>query len=619
MKKLNFLLIFLLFSSYCYAENIEQVDKAFSLSSEKQELNLEDLFSSSSNAKQLPITQQEFLPHEQAFVFYADTRNPDNLILQWQIADGYYLYQHKFKFSIKGEGALGKPQMPPAVTKTDAVYGDTLVYQQPLLEIIIPLEQNEKTEAIIVEYQGCADAGLCYPPITQVVNLSTSQPTEIQEKSTAPIAEQDRIAESLVKDNIFYVLIAFFGFGLLLSLTPCVFPMIPILSSLIVGQGEQVTTQKSLVISVIYVLAMAVTYAIAGVIAGLVGENLQATFQNQWVLISFSLVFIILSLSMFGFYELQIPSTLQTKLSKISHRQESGTFTGVAIMGVLSALIVGPCIAAPLAGALIYIGKTGDALLGGLALFSMSLGMGVLLIMVGVSAGHLLPKAGTWMNVVKSVFGVLLLAVAIWMLDRVLSTQISMMLWASLLIISAIYMNALDTLKISASGWHKLWKGLGIILLTYGILLIIGAASGRGTLLRPLQGIGSAVSATSQKTHLFKQIKGLEGFNRELTAAQGRYVMLDFYADWCVSCVEMEQFTFTDSGVQTLMSKAVLLQADVTANDAQDKELYKHFGIFGPPAILFFTPDGQEKTAYRVVGFMPADEFRQHLTQVFQP
>jgi len=619
MNKINLLFLLFLLSICGHAEETRQVDQAFSFPDEKQELSLDDLFSSSSNANPSPITQQEFLPHEQAFVFYVDIQNPDNVIFQWQIADGYYLYQHKFKFSIKGKGALGKPQMPPAVRKTDAVYGDTQVYQQPLLEISLPIEKNEDIQAIIVEYQGCADAGLCYPPITQVVNLSSSPTTEIQGESTTPIAEQDRIAESLAKDNIFYVLIAFFGFGLLLSLTPCVFPMIPILSSLIVGQGEQVSTQKSLFISIIYVLSMAFTYAIAGVIAGLVGENLQATFQNQWILISFSLIFVILSLSMFGFYELQIPNTLQTKLSKISHRQESGTFTGVAIMGVLSALIVGPCIAAPLAGALIYIGKTGNALLGGLALFSMSLGMGVLLIFVGVSAGHLLPKAGAWMDAVKSVFGVLLLAVAIWMLDRVVSAQISMMLWASLLIVSAIYMNALDNLKIGASGWHKLWKGLGFILLIYGILLVIGAASGRGTLLRPLQGIGSVVGATTQKTHLFKQIKGLEGFKREMEAAQGRYVMLDFYADWCVSCVEMEQFTFTDQKVQALLSEAVLLQADVTANDAQDKELYKHFGIFGPPAILFFAPDGQEKAAYRVVGFMPADEFYQHVTQVLTP
>jgi thiol:disulfide interchange protein DsbD len=556
----------------------------------------------------------EFLQVDEAFVFSAEFPSPSYLVLRWKIAEGYYLYRDKLTFSLQGDGELGTPQLPPSILQKDPLFGDVQIYRQPLLEITVPIEtEGLQAVTLSVNYQGCAVAGLCYPPTTKVVDLQLG-------KSSA-MSEQDQLANLLANANILYTLIVFFGLGLLLSLTPCVFPMIPILSSIIVGQGQQITIYRAFIMSLVYVLAMALTYAIAGVLTGLAGENLQAAFQNPWVLVSFALVFVVLSLSMFGFYELQIPNALQTKLTHLSNRQQGGTLIGVAIMGILSALIVGPCVAAPLVGALIYIAQTGDAVLGGLALFVMSLGMGIPLIIVGISAGHFLPKAGGWMDSVKAVFGVMLLAVAIWMLERIIAGQVTMLLWATLLIVSAVYMGALDKLSTGMSGWHKLWKGVGLILLVYGILLMIGAASGNVNPLQPLHNLSvshTSSEAASQATPQFKPIKGVSGLERELAAAQNKRVMLDFSADWCISCKEMEHFTFSDAGVQEALAHFVLLQADVTPNDAQDKALYKRFGIFGPPAIIFFDTNGQEQRNYRVVGFMAADEFLQHLKKVIQ-
>ena len=564
----------------------------------------------------------EFLKAEEAFVFSAEFSDPAYIIARWKIAEGYYLYRDKLQFLLESGGELGTPQLPPSIFKHDPIFGDVQIYKQPLLELIIPIQTvGLNTLDFKVKYQGCAFAGYCYPPTTQVVNLTLSS------NKGGDIPEQDRLANLLANANVLYTLMVFFGLGLLLSLTPCVFPMIPILSSLIVGQGKEVTTYKAFMMSIVYVLGMAFTYAIVGALTGLLGENLQAAFQNPWVLVSFALIFVVLSFSLFGFYELQLPSRLQTKVTNLSNRQQSGTLIGVAIMGVLSALIVGPCVAAPLVGVLIYIGQTGDAVLGALTLFTMSLGMGVPLIIIGISAGHFLPKKGDWMNTVKSVFGVMLLAVAIWMLGRVLPGQVTMLLWASLLIISAVYMGTLDKLDADTSGWYKLWKGLGFILLVYGVLLIIGAASGNMNPLQPLQNMGKNNHSTETRSDeatvafQFKPIKGVEGFERELAAAkeQNKPVILDFYADWCVSCKEMELFTLGDPQVQKLLANFVLLQADVTPNDEQDKALYKRFEIFGPPAILFFDTNGQEKKSYRVVGFVAAEEFRQHLKKVIQP
>jgi thiol:disulfide interchange protein DsbD len=431
------------------------------------------------------------------------------------------------------------------------------------------------------------------------------------------VSEQDQIAEVLKGGNLWLIVAAFFGFGLLLAFTPCVFPMIPILSGIIAGQGPDITTRKAFTLSVVYVLAMALTYTVAGVLAGLFGANLQAVFQNPWILSGFALVFVALAFSMFGFYDLQLPSSLQSKLAEMSNKQEGGTLIGVAIMGLLSALIVGPCVAPPLFGALIYISQTGDAVLGGVALFALSLGMGAPLIAIGTSAGKLLPRAGAWMDAVKAVFGVLLLAVAILLLERILPAALSMLLWGLLLICSAVYMGALTQLPAGVSGWSMLWKGLGVFLLIYGALMLVGAAAGGKDTIQPLRGLAVGGAGGGGGEHAaFKRVKTVADLDRELAAAAaaGKPVMLDFYADWCVSCKEMERYTFSDAAVIQEMGRFALLQADVTANDAADQELMQgRFGIPGPPAMLFFDSAGSELRNFRLVGFKPAAEFAEHL------
>jgi thiol:disulfide interchange protein DsbD len=396
--------------------------------------------------------------------------------------------------------------------------------------------------------------------------------------------------------------------------------MIPILSSIIVGHGEKITARRGFILSLVYVIAMALTYTVAGVFAGLFGENLQAAFQNAWILSAFAAVFVLLSLSMFGFYDLQMPAFIQSKLTDVSNRQKGGSLTGVAVMGFLSALIVGPCVAAPLAGALIYIGQTGDAVLGGLALFALSLGMGAPLIAIGTGAGKLLPTVGPWMDKIKAVFGVMLLAVAIWMLERILPGQVTLVLWAMLLILSSVYLRALDGLAVEATGWSRLWKGMGVMSLVYGVLLLIGAASGAKDPLQPLQNVFAAQSSGTalhgQHAELpFKPIKTVDDLDSQLAAAarQGSPVMVDFYADWCTSCKEMEKYTFARPEVQQALAGMLLLQADVTANDDADKALLKRFKLIGPPSILFFDASGKERKELSLVGYKPADEFVQHV------
>jgi thiol:disulfide interchange protein DsbD len=395
--------------------------------------------------------------------------------------------------------------------------------------------------------------------------------------------------------------------------------MVPILSGIIAGEGDRMTTGRAFWLSLVYVLAMAVTYTVAGVLAGLFGQNLQATFQNPWILGAFVAVFIALALSMFGFYELQLPSRWQTRLTEQSNRQEGGRLGGVAVMGFLSALIVGPCVAPPLAAALIVIGSTGSPVLGGAALFSLSLGMGVPLILFGVSAGKFLPRAGQWMNAVKAVFGVGLLALAIWMLERILPGGVIMLLWGLLAIACAVYLGALERIPEGASGWRRLWKALGVSLLLAGAIELLGAASGGDNWLRPLGHLRLAGGAAPAAEHAeFQRIKSLQDLEAAVAEASGagRPAMLDFYADWCVECIRMERNTFPAPEVQTLLDRMAPLQADVTANDELDRALMAEYGIIGPPAILFFDRRGREMEAYRLVGYFDAETFSAHLQRV---
>lgn len=583
---------------------------------------------------------EEFLPPDEAFQLNVAAVSDNKVAVSVVIADGYYLYREKFAFESATTGISILPyQLPAGDIKEDEFLGRTEVYHA---KFAIDLELSGSSAGskfqLIAKYQGCAEKGICYPPVSKTVNLELGEagsvspalaeagnPKEVSAGKVSVDAAADEISEEqsviamLSEGSIGSTILAFFLFGLALSLTPCVFPMIPILSGIIVGQGTDITRKKSFTLSVVYVLGMTIMYTIAGMLAGLTGELLSSAFQNPWVLGGSAAVFVLLSFSMFGFYDLQLPASLQTRLTETSNNIPGGAYSGVFVMGALSALIVGPCVAAPLSGALLYIGQTGDFMLGGVALFVMSLGMGVPLLLIGASAGSLLPKAGAWMNAVKAVFGVLMLAVAIWLLERILPSSIILALWAALLIISAIYMRALETLPAAASGWQRFWKGTGIVVLLYGIALLFGSLTGATDVFNPLEKLTGSTQYVSMDSSSgraegglkFEEIKGVEEFDKALAAAvsEGKPVFVDFYADWCVECVRMENTTFKSPNVIAALAGYRLLRLDVTANDDIDKQVLKKFNLFGPPALLFFGTDGREIKHMRVIGYQDANEF----------
>ena len=567
-------------------------------------------------------TQADLLPAEQAFRFFAVVNDTGALKVTWEIAPGYYLYREKIRLELSSIAGsrLGDYTIPRGTAIHDEAFGQVEIFHEQL-SFELPLLRSQataQTVTLLANFQGCADRGVCYPPMSQKIDLELPAAPINDAVITPKLSEQDQIVSSLKQDSLAMTLLSFFGFGLLLSLTPCIFPMIPILSGIIVGHGNHITTSRAFLLSLCYVIASALTYTVFGILAALFGGNLQATFQQPWIIGLFSGIFVLLSLSMFGFYELEIPNSLKTKLHNSSVRHRDGSLWGVAIMGALSSLIVGPCVAAPLAGALIYIGQTGNAVLGGSALFAMGMGMGMPLLLLGASAGKILPKAGSWLYATKAVFGVIMLAVAVWMMSRILPATIIMLLWAMLLILPAIYLKAIDPLPEQCSGWQKLWKGLGLMMLAYGLLLLIGFSMGNNNPLKPLQGMGvNNVQAAEQGLN-FKRVASLAALETEIQQANARHqiVMLDFYADWCISCKEMEAYTFTDAKVKQALAGVVLLQADVTNNNADDQALLAKFNLIGPPAILFFGADGKESPQHRVIGFQDAETFTQTVQQV---
>jgi thiol:disulfide interchange protein DsbD len=574
-----------------------------------------------------PATQEDLLPPDQAFRFSAAVGDANTLQVNWQIAPGYYMYRDKTKLELIDAGGtqLGAYQLPHGEPKEDPEFGQVEVFHDEL-NFDLPLNrggQAAQKVTLKASYQGCAERGVCYPPMSKEVKLDlpvAQQVAAATAKPQAPVSEQDRIVQLLKQDSLGMTLASFFGFGLLLSFTPCIFPMIPILSGIIVGH-RAITTLRAFSLSLSYVVASALTYTLFGILAALFGGNLQTTFQQPWIIAAFSAVFVLLSLSMFGFYHLELPKSWQAKLHNSSERHRDGSLWGAAIMGSLSSLIVGPCVAAPLAAALIYIGQTGDAVLGGTALFAMGMGMGAPLLLVGASAGKLLPKAGAWLNATKGVFGVIMLAMAVWMLSRILPPAVTMLLWAMLLIIPSIYLSAIDPLPEHSSGWRKLWKGVGLIMLAYGLLLLIGVSGGATNPLKPLQGVlisGASAESKKQEGIVFRRVANLKELEQRIreASAQGRTVMLDFYADWCISCKEMEAYTFTDPKVKQALADFVLLQADVTENSEQDQALLAKFQLIGPPAILFFGPDQQERTAQRVIGYQDSGTFIETLQRI---
>ncbi len=556
----------------------------------------------------------DFLMPNQAFKPYAKVNDRQQIITGVKIAKSIYLYEKELKIELlEPKGLYIKSIEAPTAVEHE---GEKVFLQTP--EFVLTLGKDDSLSGIVdakvkIVYQGCSEEGLCYEPSEKVLSVKIDvsklgNAKESKEQTTAQKSETDMIADTIKSSSFFVVLATFFVFGVLLSLTPCVFPMIPIISGLIVSQGEGLTTKKAFFLSLVYVLAMALAYTIAGVLAGLFGANLQAALQNPWVVYSFAAVFVALALSMFGYYELKLPDALVSKVSQNSNR--SG-FVGVAIMGFLSALIVGPCVAAPLAGALVYIGQTGDALLGGAALFTMSLGMGLPLIVVGVSAGKFMPKPGAWMTLVNAIFGVLMLGVAIWMLEKVVSYEVIVLLYSFLGIGFGLYLGALT------QEGHIFKRTVAFLLFIYSVALFVGVLAGNASMTKPLGFLTakekSHVSAQNANALEFQVVKNKEELQKLLDANRGKKVLLDFSAAWCTACKELEEVTFKDPAVQKKMREFVLIRADLTENSKEQKELAKAYGVFGPPVILLFDKSGKLLESKRIVGFVEPELFLQRV------
>ena len=558
----------------------------------------------------------EFLMPDEAFKPYAKVTQKAQIEAGVTLGKDIYIYADKMNVELQGTTLKIKEIQKPTSVDHE---GEQVYLISP--NIVVTLENPQgltgvQNFTLLLSYQGCSEMGLCYNPYVKEFSLSIDvsklSSSELSVVEKIELSESDMIADTIKSGHISMILLTFLGFGLLLSMTPCVFPMIPIISGVIVSQGEGLTTRKAFALSVVYVLAMAVAYTIAGVLAGLFGANLQAALQMPWVIYSFSLVFVALAFSMFGFYELKLPDALVAKVSSGSDR---GGYIGVAIMGFLSALIVGPCVAAPLAGALVYIGQTGDAVLGGMALFSMSIGMGLPLIAVGVSAGKFMPKPGAWMTMVSAIFGVMMLGVAIWMLEKILDPSIIMIMYSILGIGFSLYLGVFE------KDHHFFKHSVAMIIFIYSVSLFIGFLAGSSSMLKPLGFLNQpaiiqtgAVGNTKELS--FTVVHSIQELDAVLADNEGKKILLDFSAEWCTSCKELEEITFKDADVMKKMSEFVLVRADVTANTDQEKELSQKYGVFGPPVLIFFDESTQVQKSKTIVGFIEPDEFLAHLNSL---
>ncbi len=594
----------------------------------------QSIFDTSSSS--LFSNDDEFLKVDQAFSFNFDQQN-DQLHISFNISEGYYLYRHQFKFTVN-DASYSNIDLPIGLNHEDEFFGVQQIYKEQL-NFTINIEQANEDASITIRYQGCADKGLCYPPTKQVIALdsvlahyisndttavlsaltTSNDNTSLAEQKTKNIdqvtssSEQHQLADMLKQDSLILTLIAFFVGGLLLSFTPCVFPMYPILTGIIVGQGKALTTKKAFTLSFFYVQGMAVTYTLLGIVVALAGAQFQAIFQHPFVLIALSVLFIFLALSMFGIFNLALPASWQNKLNNLSNRQKGGSIAGVVMMGVISGLVASPCTTAPLTGALLYISQTGDVVLGASALYALSLGMGLPLLILGSSGGKLLPKAGAWMNIIKNVFGLLLLAVPIFLLERIIPEIASQALWAILVLGAASYFYVSNIIGNKRGFWF------GARSLIIFLMLFVGANMAY-QLVAPNQNLPAVESNTTQKVQHFTQVKTLEELQAAITQAniQGKTVMLDLYADWCIACKEFEKYTFSDSKVQKALANSVLLQIDLTDTGAKKNiTLMEHFNVFGLPSILFFNLQGKELSQQRITGFMDAEEFSAHVSAIF--
>ncbi|WP_421328757.1 protein-disulfide reductase DsbD [Aeromonas veronii] len=550
----------------------------------------------------------KFLQVDEAFQIESEQRG-DQLLLTLHIADDYYLYRHSLRF--KGNNlTFSEPTLPEGTEHEDDFFGKTRVYYQQV-SIAVPLKEVGENATLRVRYQGCTD-GLCYPPTDKLIDVAplvtaTTASTADTAQSVAPVSQQDQLAAALGHQGFWLSIVAFFALGLGLAFTPCVFPMYPILTGIIAGAGHRLSTGRAFLLSFVYVQGMAVTYTLLGLVVASAGLKFQAALQHPYVLIGLSVMFVLLALSMFGLYTLQLPSSLQTRLSGLSNRQQGGSVVGVAIMGMISGLVCSPCTTAPLSGALIYVAQSGDLWLGGAALYALSLGMGLPLLLLGTSGGKLLPKAGAWMDVIKQLFGFALLAVPLLLLSRLWSDQVTTLAWLGwgLLLCGYLYHH-------NQHQPHSVAKSVrGFVLL----LAMISAVVVGKDLLQPAPPAALTAGA-SQTAPQFVRIKTLDDLKVQLAAARGKPVLLDLYADWCVACKEFEHKTFSDPAVRERFGQMVLLQADVTANDDADIELLNTLNVLGLPTLIFFDREGKELTGQRVTGFMGPIPFAKHLEMV---
>jgi thiol:disulfide interchange protein DsbD len=571
----------------------------------------------------------EFVPVDEAFKPILIPVDGNTVEVTFQITPGYYLYKDKISVSAVSENVqLGKLELPKGKMKFDEFFGESEVYFDDVFAVL-PLARatpDAMDLELEVNFQGCAEGGLCYPPTTRLVSTILPEATAVTDLASLParnepVSEQGKLAQVITNSSIWVTISVFFVAGLGLALTPCVLPMVPIVSGIIAGEGENVSSSRGFFLAFVYVMGMALVYTAAGVVAAAAGLQLQAMFNQPWVLVLFSGLFVLLAFGMFGAFELQMPSAVQSRLAAVSGNQKSGTAVGAFVMGALSALVVTACVAPALIAALTVMAQSGDMIRGGTALFAMSLGLGAPLLAVGAAQGKLLPKAGAWMVAVKGAFGFMFLGLAIWMLSRMLPGGVTLAMWAALVFMAGVFMGGLTTLSSDSSIAQKLGKGFGLLAILYGLLLFLGSLTGGSNPLKPLATVsfGGGVMVAEDKHLEFQRIKTVDDLDREIAAASaaGKTAMLDFYADWCVSCIEMEEYTFTDAGVQEALSNTVTLQADVTANDEADQELLQRFGVFGPPTIIFFGTDGQQRHGYEVVGYMKAEAFTEHLQQAF--
>ncbi len=564
------------------------------------------------------------LPANEVFQLTTKQTDPNTLVLNWQIKPGYFLYKQRLHLTEQPNSNvhLGTFNLPASLKKTDKQGHTYMIYRHQLILPLAVLAQEPGESLFDVHFQGCSDEGFCYPPQTTQIKLSFDNTlaltsADIEPLSSNPtfenkiIPRQDKI-DQLFSDNTWpLIILSFFGFGLLLSFTPCVLPMVPVLSGIIVGHGHNISTRKAFLLSLTYVLSMSATYGAVGAIIALMGNNLQIIMQTPWAISLFGLTFVLLALSMFNFYELRLPLSWQSKFANITRSQASGHYLSASIMGCMSTLILSPCVTAPMIGALGYIARTGNMFLGLFSLFFLGLGMGTPLLLIGASAGKLLPKAGRWMNGVKAIFGVLLLAIAIYLMARILPPTLTMGLWASLLVFSGIYSGAL---RKADSNREKFKQGAGIIMLVYGLLVLVGASQGNSNPLQPL-------TPFNQLKHIDRNtptivVKTMHEALEALADAKGKPVMLDFYADWCASCKVLEVTTLKDSQIKTALSNFRVVKVDLSQNNTDSRALLNYFHVVAPPTFLFYNATGDELTHLRLVGETSSKTFFERLKQV---